>query len=357
MQLYKIIIIIALLFAPFCYANSMQDAYTAVIEVSSNNEGNVKRFSRPGLLTVLHKTTGLSKQQLSQYNAIAKALNNADRYIQQYSFIAKPTLDTNRLEQGSYFLQLTFNRLALTQLLQSAGLVANITKPKVLVIPLLASDDSIQLMQPSAVVANGSFTDLRFALINTGISAHIYQSQAISEMRLSALWSLDAFSLNNLKSTHNADAILLLKQTLEGESIGGSVFYADNALALQQPKSRVAAISGSNYMTALQNAFTPITQSWNTNNRMTMGENEVAILIRGLSSFEAYSQLMETVAAIDFIEHVYVLEAQPQHILISAKIKAEKNQLSARLDALPAFQPVSSSNDAAVLEYYWTNRN
>ena len=171
-------------------------------------------------------------------------------------------------------------------------------------------------MQPSAVVANGSFTALRFALINTGISAFIYQSQAISEMRLSALWSLDAFSLNNLKSTHNADAILLLKQTLEGESIGGSVFYADNALALQQPKSRVAAISGSNYMTALQNAFTPITQSWNTNNRMTMGENEVAILIRGLSSFEAYSQLMETVAAIDFIEHVYVLEAQSQHILI-----------------------------------------
>ncbi|MEE4279591.1 MAG: DUF2066 domain-containing protein [Halieaceae bacterium] len=112
----RLALLLALLFAGLAaqrtHAEVLVDIYTATVSVDSRSERSVAAARREGLERVLVKASG--DAAAAQRPEVAAALEDAQRYLQRYSYVDTPG--------GEVALRLDYDDRAVQDLLRSAGL-------------------------------------------------------------------------------------------------------------------------------------------------------------------------------------------------------------------------------------------
>lgn len=357
---YHIIFLLAILVVAPAQAKIISDLYRVQVPVNSQGSGTERdQAIITAFQQVLIKISGNS--QINSNATIIPALPNASNYMQQYSYVWAPLFgqaaDTSGPKATRLALQVVFDSAQVKQLLQSANqLIWGRDRPLALLWlavdqgqgPILLSDSS----GDQAVVMLQQLAAQRGLPLVWPTLPDSTQPQASgATLPVADIWQLNIDNIKTFSKSYNANLIVIVRLT----QANGQWSSQWTAIVNDEPLTFQA--TGSDEMIVLQQGMDSVVdavaQRYAVKDQVS--KNQVTVTIYNLSTLENYSKAKTYLRQLTPVQHVEVLQIEPDAVQFQVTYDGSQNDLAAAIKLDNKLIPADSkdSDIKSTINYQW----
>jgi hypothetical protein len=335
-----LLLLTALLSAPWASADRVQKLYEAAIPVSGQSAQTRADGIRAAFASVIVKVSG--DRGLLKHPEIPGILNKASAYIQQYRY---KTLETSAVNTApdvpDRLLWVRFDKPAVNRLLRESGVpVWGGTRPSILVWlgqeqgprrELVSLERERRLRQHLESVGRSRGMTFLWPLMD------IEDRNAI---RVSDLWGGFEENIRYASTRYQPDVILVGRMTQQGSDSwrGEWMLHLPDKVNRWQTRANskfALADEGLNQaVDALALRYAP--------QQAGQGESEIRIRVHGLSRLEDYVLVKEYLQSLSMIEQLDLLSADTEKVNFKVRIHGSREALERGIQLGAVLEPVES---------------
>jgi len=323
-------------------AQAGADVYVATVPVAEQSNAELHRAAAAGLREVVVRVSGQSEAVRAP--ALANALGDAERYLDQYRFERNISAEPGALP---WLAQLRFGPNAVAQLLRGAGLPVWAGNRPVLLVWLVQDDgNGRRFVDEQAPLA----TALREQARRRGLTLRFPKD--FSALTLDDAWQMDAAKLRSGAAAGGEVALLgRIAQGAGGRCTGAWKLAATNA-GNEQPALQGEGDNAASYLAqSIDRIADALAQQYATVATATAG---ATLRVDGIENFNDYIALLAYLKQVGAIKAANPTQIAGSTVILQLRLEGGAEQLARQL-TLDNRLLLEQGGDApsAVLNYRW----
>lgn len=337
--------IIMLLAHAMTFAATVDGLYSAKVEVPNRDKKHFEKGLRSALIVVLAKNSSNSEAEIRVNPQMAAELERGHKYVEQFSY---QSMDEDG-DNPRLLLKASFPESVINDFLQRGGLsLWPANRPETLLIPVMKINGTLSLNNfqvRQQYNLDGLFKD---AAYKYGLALAPAKTQrSVPSKSLRAYWNWDVASINKATANLPHDAVFTGRIAITSGGVRGGWMLT------QGGKKYSVDIQAKSMAQFVDRGFAWLAKLWAKQYavNLQLGGNEQLLMVKGVSSHKQFTQLMTYLNKLDIVDHVYMLQLEPDLLTMAVGLKADAEQFERTLKRSRHLK-ASSAGDASSI-YIW----
>lgn len=323
----------------------VKDLYSATAISESRSKESLKKAANEAFLRVLSKASGQSIAHISAEPRIAQDLKNPMTLVERFSYQVRK----NKKDVDELWVKVTFSEKAVISVLQTGGLkLWPENRPATLILPVVQKNNHKVLIRRNHEDSFNLSSALTHYSMQYGLP--IVTATKTNRNNLEGLWVFNHKTMEKAAGGIAHDTIFTARIAVvsSGRFIGAWFLK-------EKGKSYSVDVSAKNADEFVKKGFAWLAKHYSKQYALALVNDlsERQLILRSLNTQQDYDAAMKYLESHDLIRHVYLIEANTDHIKLSLALKTSVEQLSKAFELDNKMRVNEQDEITHIMDYSW----